>query len=106
MYVLGESCRPLDIHPEKLHLAVLGRKCDPGKKTSKKNSTDTPKGTPKKAKKNTPEKQQEEGAAAMETGQVAGSTQDDALSVDTNKELLDLFAESEHCFNRDVDDDL
>ena len=52
----------------------MGCKYDPGKKPSKKKLTDTPKGTPKKAKKETPEKQQEEGATAMETEPVAGST--------------------------------
>ena len=45
------------IHPKKLHMAVLGRKYDPGKNVSKCKSTEPSLATEKKQEKTTTEKQ-------------------------------------------------
>ena len=80
------------VHPKKLHLVVSGRKYDPGRKPTKCKISETPKTTPKKAKKNA----QEQLKGNTEENQPTMSTQDDPVDVDSDKDLPDPFEEQQH----------
>ena len=81
------------VHPKKLHLVVSGRKYGPGKKLTKScKISETPKTTPKKAKKNL----QDQPKGNTEENQPTTSTQDDPVDVDSDKDLPDPFGEQQH----------
>ena len=90
------------VHPKKLHLAVSGRKYDPGKKMTKCKTTETPKTTPKKAKKNPKDQPRED----TEENQPTMSVQDDPVDVDSDKELSDPFGEQQQHDKGQLDNDL
>ena len=80
------------VHPKKLHLTVSRRKYDPGKKMTKCKTSETPKTTPKKAKKNP----QDQPKGDTEENQPTTSTQDDPVDVDSDEDLPDPFGEQQH----------
>ena len=95
------------VHPKKLHMAVLERKYDPGKKVLQCKSTELSPATPKTQKKTTPEKT--ESTEPTEGTDVATTAPDDEFSdLDTDESLLDSFGTSgkahNDLLNQPVDD--
>ena len=84
------------VHPKKLHLMVSGRKYDPGKKPTKCKISETPKTTPKKAKKNLQDQPQDQQKGTTEENQSTMSTQDDPVDVKSDEDLPDPFGEQQH----------
>ena len=94
------------VHPKKLHLAVSGRKYNPGKKVPKSKTSETPKTTPKKTKQNPKDQHQDELKVDTEENQLTMSTQDDQVNVDSDEELPDPFGEQQPHDKEEHNDDL
>ena len=93
------------VHQKKLHLAVSGRRYNPGKKTTKCKTSETPKTTPKKAKKNPKDQPWDELKADTEENQPTMSIQDNPVDVDSDEELPDPFGEQQPHDKGELNDD-